>query len=183
MNVHITAVTILLSLLLLLQPNLIVSAHAAEPDSELSTSTQPEEIVITTQRTKLQLRLQLWEAEEKAYEVFNSFNDEKRFDIKCYLHEPTGTRIKRQICTPEFQLIATREQARDRLNGTNQHVPIEFAIASQLDDYRKKIKQVAEEYPEFLNAVIEYTEKRQEFIEATGWESKVPADTPLEWEY
>lgn len=73
---------------------------------------------------------------------------------------------------PEFQLIATREQARDRLNGTFQHVPVEFAIASQLDDYRKKIKQVAEEHPEFLQAVIEYTEKRQEYIEATGWVSK-----------
>ncbi len=161
-------------LLLILQLNLIPSAQSAELEPKPATSTPPEEIVITTQRTKLQLRLQLWEAEEKAYEVFNSFNDEKRFDIKCRLHEPTGTRIKRQVCIPEFQLIATREQARDRLNGTFQHVPIEFAIASQLDDYRNKIKQVAEEHPEFLQAVIEYTEKRQEYIEATGWVSKEP---------
>lgn len=51
-------------------------------------------------------------------------------------------------------------------------MPVEFAIASQLDDYRKKIKQVAEGHPEFLHAVIEYTEKRQEYIEATGWVSK-----------
>ena len=161
-------------LLLCLQHGLIAFAQPAEQETEIATPAPPEEIVITTQHTKLQLRLQLWEAEEKAYKVFNSFNDEKRFDIKCYLHEPTGTRIKRQVCTPEFQLIATREHAQDFMNGTQQHVPIEFAIASQLGDYRKKIKQVAEEHPEFLNAVIEYTEKRREFIEATGWESKEP---------
>jgi len=160
------------SLFFYLQFSLIFSAQSAEQESELASSSPPEEITITTQRTKLQLRLQLWEAEEKAYDVFNSFNDEKRFDIKCYLHEPTGTRIKHQVCTPEFQLIATREQARDRLNGTFQHVPVEFAIASQLDDYRKKIKQVAEGHTKFLHAVIEYTEKRQEYIEATGWVSK-----------
>ncbi len=172
MNFHV-AVTPLLRLFLLTLPAcLIPPAQAAEEESGLATSTPPEEIVITTQRTKLQLRLQLWEAEKKAYDVFNSFNDEKRFDIKCYLHEPTGTRIKRQVCTPEFQLIATREHAQDFMNGTQQHVPVEFAIASQLGDYRNKIKQVAEEHPEFLQAVIEYTEKRQEYIEATGWQSK-----------
>ena len=132
----------------------------------------PEEIVVTTKRTKLQLRLQLWQAEEKAYDVFNTFNDEKRFDIKCYLHEPTGTRIKRQVCTPEFQLQATRDHAQDYINGTMQNAPMEVQIASQLGDYRGKIKKVAEEHPEFLNAIIEYTEKRQEYIEATSWKAK-----------
>ena len=118
MNIRLTAYRLLF---FYLPFSLISSAQSAEQESELASSSPPEEITITTQRTKLQLRLQLWEAEEKAYDVFNSFNDEKRFDIKCYLHEPTGTRIKRQVCTPEFQLIATREQARDRLNGTFQH--------------------------------------------------------------
>ena len=90
MNFRLTAYTLLF---FYLQFSLISSAQSAEQESGPAGSSPPEEITITTQRTKLQLRLQLWEAEEKAYDVFNSFNDEKRFDIKCYLHEPTGTRI------------------------------------------------------------------------------------------
>ena len=151
MNIRLTAYRLLF---FYLPFSLISSAQSAEQESELASSSPPEEITITTQRTKLQLRLQLWEAEEKAYDVFNSFNDEKRFDIKCYLHEPTGTRIKRQVCTPEFQLIATREQARDRLNGTFQHVPVEFAIASQLDDYRKKSNRSQRNIPNFCKPLL-----------------------------
>lgn len=158
-------------LLLAMQYPLMASAQSVE-EAEQENNAIPEEIVVTTNRSKLQLRLQLWDAEEKAYGVFNSFNDEKRFDIKCYLHEPTGTRIKRQICTPEFQLQATRDHAQDYINGILQHVPVDVQIASQLGDYRGKIKQVAEEHPEFLNAIIEYTEKRQQYIEATSWKSK-----------
>lgn len=126
----------------------------------------PEEVVIIGERSKLQLRMQLWESEVEAYEIFNKYNDEERFNIYCSLYEPTGTRIKTQVCSPEFQLQASRDHAQDYINGTFQHMPREMVIASQLQEYRDKIKQIAQEHPEFLEAVIRYTEVRERFENA-----------------
>jgi len=144
---------------------------AAEPDPQAATSI-PEEVLIRGDRSILNLRLQLMETERRTYEVFNKFNDEARFMIECSVHSPTGTRIKRQVCTPEFQLEATRAHARDYIDGTFQALPMEAAIAGQMQEYRAKIKQVAEQHPEFLDAVIDYTEKRQAFESALSLRDK-----------
>jgi hypothetical protein len=161
---------------------------------EASTSPQtlrnlPEEVVITAEPSLMKLRLQVMEAENDAYDLFNKFNDEERFRISCNMHQPTGTRIERQICQPEFGREATRahgqdyfENARELLNymancradcRPPSYTPpvmsrdVASAIASQQDDYRKKIKQVAEENPEFLEAIIQYSNLKEQYEEAT----------------
>jgi hypothetical protein len=48
------------------------------------------------------------------------------------------------------------------------HVPMEAEIARQLPDYRRKIKQVAEQHPEFLEAVIRFAAMREQYEAATG---------------
>jgi hypothetical protein len=141
----------------------------ADGQEEASPEDQtPEEILVIGERSKMQLRLQMWEAEANAYAIFNQFNDERRFEISCDLRAPTGTRIKRQLCTPRFQLDATSDHAKDYLNSTSQYTQMEAAIASQLQDYRNKIKQVAEKHPEFLDAVIRYSEIRKRYETATS---------------
>lgn len=140
-----------------------------------------EEVMVTGQRNLLQLRMQVITAEKNAYDIFNKFNDEKRFDISCSMHQPTGTRIERQVCQPEFQIEATRAHARayfdnlcdllcyGNLPNSSQitHAPQETRIASQHGDYQRKIKQVAEQHPEFLEALIQYTEIKGRYEEAT----------------
>lgn len=39
-------------------------------------------------------------------------------------------------------------------------------IASQQKEFRNKMKQVAEEHPEFLNALVRYVELRQRYENA-----------------
>lgn len=129
---------------------------------------EPEEIVVIGERQTLQLRLQMWDAEARAYEIFNRYNDDPRFDIQCTQHQPTGTRISRQVCTPRFQLDATRDHAQDYINGTSQFIPMHMVIARQLEEYRSTLKKVAEEQPDFLSAIIQYSEIRQRYEEATG---------------
>ena len=133
----------------------------------------PESIQVIGDRSIMQLRVQMMEAEKKAYEIFNKFNDEKRFEIHCTMHNPTGSRINRQVCTTGFENEASRVHAQayyDDMFGTSNtvHVPFEVLVASQQEAYKKKIKQVAEENPEFLNAVIQFSEMRQRYEAATS---------------
>jgi hypothetical protein len=168
----------LLSLLCLL--SLATASQAALPETPLRNL--PEEVVITGGRGLMDMRHQLLEAERKAYDVFNALNDEKRFHISCSMHQPTGTRLEQQVCQAAFELEASRVHGRIYLDslcdvmcvnrGDGQshtvHVPQEIVIASQMDAYRRKLREVAEQHPEFLDALIEYTQLRERYQEVTG---------------
>ena len=150
---------------------------------------KPEEIDVIGYRTRLQLRLEMMAAEKFAYDVFNQFNDEKRFDISCSMQTRTGTNIESatQFCQPGFEIEALRAHAQDYFENTrdmlNQfaagapvpietkppmHIPTQAVIASQQREYRRKMKQVAEEHPEFLEAIIQYSEIRELYEKETN---------------
>ena len=140
----------------------------------------PEEIVITGERSTMQLRIQLMEAEKQAYEVFNQFNDDKRFNISCSLSAPTGSRLLRQICQAEFEIQAMRGHAQDYYDSmpgpgrppqgsvTKQHPPLAAELHRHQQAYRDKMRQIAEDHPEFLDALARYATLNQEYEARTG---------------
>lgn len=145
--------------------------------SSAPTGGEPEEIEVTGEQNLPALRTRMWDAEENAYQIFNKFNDEERFNISCNMHQPTGSLIERQVCQPEFVRQATREHARDYFENirslydpynldyspTIAHQPMEMEIASQQREYRNKLREIANEHPEFLNAIIRYSELRSRY--------------------
>jgi hypothetical protein len=131
----------------------------------------PEEVMVIGERVH-KLRTQMMEAEIQAYDVFNKFNDDRRFTINCSIRPPTGTHFNKAVCNTGFEREATEEHARDyadnlSLGTTLNNVPQEAKIASQQEAFRQKLKQVAMAHPEFLKAMIRYTKKQKEFEEAT----------------
>lgn len=153
------------------------SQESAAPGSAPGNLRPREEVEIIGERPQWQLREEMQAAELRAYELFNSFNDEPRFEITCYQHEPTGTRIARQICQPAFERDATSDHGRvayetyqaflDPYTPENSvqssHQPLEAVIASQREAYRSKMREVASEHPEFLEAIMEYARLRANY--------------------
>src|SRR5690606_20788542 len=91
-----------------------VGIFAQQDDSPaLPRAIAPEEVLVIGDRFRL--RAQMNEAEQKAYAVFNRFNDEKRFMISCSMHEPTGTHLARQVCQAAFERDATAAHGRNYL--------------------------------------------------------------------
>lgn len=143
----------------------------------------PEELVITGERSAMQLRLQMFEAERRTYELFNAFNDEARFDISCSVQGRTGSRFERQVCQPEFEIQAERAHAQSYLDTMPRdgglpagsvaptRTPMEFEIARQRPAFQRKMREVAEQHPEFLEALVQYTEIRRQYHERTGMAS------------
>jgi hypothetical protein len=135
-----------------------------------------EEVIITGGQPAWQLHRDMLAAERRAYELFNQYNDEKRFEIQCSVTEGTGSRFSDQTCMPRFQLKAYQEHAqqyleslrtafdpRDGSRYTSVFIPQEAQIASQMAAYRAKLREIATEHPEVLQALIEYTEARGRF--------------------
>lgn len=148
-----------------------------------------EEIVITGEKSAFQLRQEVWRAEQKAYEVFNEYNDERRFEIHCSMQAPTGSRFERQVCKPNFEIEANRLHAQNFLEtyrtllepyavaggggintdgSSSASVNTQAIITSQQRAYRQKMRTVAEEHPEFLEAIIRYSELQTRYENAFG---------------
>ncbi len=164
---------------------LCASAQQYESSQARESQASPEaveEVLVIGSRALLQLCMQMMEAEKQTYDIFNKFNDEKRFDISCSMHQPTGTRIERQFCQPGFGIEATKALGQDYLDSLRgfldpsgiaytpqvSYEPLEAVIASQQEAYRRKMRQVAEEHPEFLEALIQYSEMWERYEEATS---------------
>ena len=153
---------------------------AAQPAPSVAKDLEkPEEIVITGQH--FQLYKQMLEAEKNAYETFNKFNDDKRFNISCSVHKRTGSQFEKQSCTPEFEIQATQAHAQDYIeslrnfinpadpsvhtdgNVSQSAAPVEMLINKDLPAYRQKLKQIAEQHPEFLESIVNYTKVKEKY--------------------
>ena len=138
---------------------------------ELELQSQPEEIMIMGERVQ-KLRTQMMEAEIQTYDLFNKFNDDKRYQVNCSIRSPTGTHFNKVVCDTGFEREAMQEHARDYADNlafgtTPSSIPAEARIAAQQEGFRSKMRQIAKQHPEFLRAVIQYTRKQKEFEEAT----------------
>lgn len=136
-----------------------------------------DEIEVTAEPSLVRLRTRMWEAEQEAYDTFNKFNDERRFHITCSMQAPSGSRIERQVCRPGFKIEATAVHGRayweslrafldpydENYTPHQSHQHLEATIARQHKEYKLKLKQVAEEHPEFLAAIVRYTEIQAQY--------------------
>lgn len=158
-----------------------VAAHAA--NSAPSESQEiPEEIVVTGERSAIQLRTQLMEAEKQAYEIFNRFNDDRRFEISCSHSAPVGSRFTRQVCMAEFEIQAMRGHAQDYLaampgtpgdgrlgsQAAQQYLPVEGELQRHRKAYKEKMREIAENHPEFLDAIARYAALSDDYKRRTG---------------
>lgn len=149
-------------------------------------STEPaEEIVVVGQRPITELRMQVMESERELYNLFNEFNDDRRFDVSCSTWQPTGTRLEEQICQPEFEIQATSAHARvyaqELMAFINPgscggcpvtqfqvaNTPVAVEIARQQPEFQRRMQQAAKEHPEFLEALAKHTEARKQYEDAT----------------
>ena len=179
MTVRITA-----TLLVLCLPSWVMAQQ--ENPTPPGNQSKPEEIVIIGDQ--FTLRKKMLAAERNAYDVFNKFNDDKRFMISCSESAPINSHLTRQLCEPEFKIQATAGHARDFLaslrdNSTDSngnpvdiqvptHEPMEIAIGRQLPAYQKKMKQVAEQHPEFVEAIKQYSKLREQYEGAVKADKK-----------
>lgn len=137
--------------------------HAQEQKQEEQDADEVmEEIVVVSKKSLRQLRLELFAAEDRAYELFNELNGDDDYDIHCYREAQTGSRILRRVCRTQYELDATAEAAKAFLLG----IP---SVAPWAEVKRKerilfeKWSQLAIERPEFLKALIELHELQQVF--------------------
>lgn len=151
-----------------------MAAQAGETSTGTTLSSPTiDNVVVIGQKSLAELRRDVYQAEEDYYEVFNSLNDEKDYNVRCFYEKASGTNIKNHVCRARFVTKAYSSHAarngNDLSRVANQSANPEFARKTA--KYQEKMETLIAEDEELRNALIHYNTLRSEFVaqrEANG---------------
>ena len=79
-----------------------ISQITTADENKLASSETVEEIIVYGDKSLIQLRHELYEAEEEFFKLFNEVNSNDDFDVVCDYEVFLGSRRKHHLCIPRF---------------------------------------------------------------------------------
>jgi hypothetical protein len=119
-----------------------------------------ENIVVTGEKSWGELRRELWQVEDDFYSLYNKLNDSAAYDVHCAREAPTGSRIKQQVCRPEFLVRALNRG--DIISKTS--MKTSSAIAGKMENFREILDTLMAANPELQSAADTYGTARARFM-------------------
>jgi hypothetical protein len=133
---------------------------AAAQEGEPEPTETIEEVVVYGNKSLVQLRRELYKAEDAVFDLFNSLNSDDEFDIHCYKEAPTGSHIKKRVCKTNYFRDLIGEATRQAFLTGMYHHPV--AKIKQKDELmRKEMEALLVERPKLLKALNEYSDAKQ----------------------
>ncbi len=115
-----------------------------------------EEIVVAGQKSAAALRRDLTRAEGDFYSLYNKFNNDNEYDVRCSKVAPTGVRTKQHVCRPVFFSKArNRENLSRRIDLNTDPV-----IADKMVKLQEKLDTLIATNPELQVATARYNTAR-----------------------
>jgi len=143
---------------------LLVLPLSGECQSDAVQTQEPsepiEEIVVRGHKSLINLKHEMYEAEEALYGLFNSLNSNDDFDIRCYEEAPTGNHIKQRVCRTNKLGKILAAETQKMMRGEPYVFPI-AEINKMNERMLAEMTKMTSERPEFLNALIKFTEAKQ----------------------
>ena len=126
-----------------------------------------DNIVVVGQKSLSDLRRDVFRAEEDFYSVYNSLNEDKDYDVRCFYENPTGTHQKNHVCRARFVTKAYSKHASRNRNDlsrvANQGANPDFA--EKTAKYQEKLETLVAANPKLQDALIRYNTARADFFE------------------
>ena len=120
-----------------------------------------EEIIVYGDKSLVQLRFEMYKAEEVVFELFNSLNSDDEFDIHCYKEAPIGSHIKRRICKPNYVRELEAEATSRWLLGGQPYIDPVARIQQKDKLLREEMEALVIERPGLLKALSEFSDAEQ----------------------
>ncbi len=146
-------------LLLVLSPAGLCQT-ASDAETNPAPSEAIDEITVYGAKSLLQLRHDVYRAEEDVYAVFNSLNSDDEFDIHCYYEVPVGSHIRRRNCRANYVDMATAEEGSSIMLGVG-YVRAAVKIQHKTKLLQEELKALVVQRPEFNKALDELSAAKQ----------------------
>jgi hypothetical protein len=117
-----------------------------------------EEIEVLGQRTLLGLRMELYRAEDRMYDLFNALNSSDDMDVKCESRLLQGSHIRRRFCARNYLEEAQAENANAALRGYEffkSPMTLWNENRTRNEQFSAEVQKLMEQSPEFLEAIAD----------------------------
>lgn len=118
-----------------------------------------EEVTVIGQKQIFDLRMQVIQAEDHAYQIFDRLNNDDDYDVHCKLVANTGTHIKKRTCLPNFyfHVQASEKQSLYYAIGSTTDYAVGPSArnvwARKFPVFKAKVIKLAKENPEMMQAM------------------------------
>ena len=159
-------IILLISLIWFFSPGVTAEKPSVESSIKVDNQEQTnDDIEMAGMHNILNLQHQVYQAEERFFELFNELNDDDLYDIHCRMHAPIGTKIKKRACVPNFYEQLTADKAQSFLNRAihgleeNKRVEVQGAVTASAaiphhyTILKKKMKDLVKTNPELYNRI------------------------------
>lgn len=124
-----------------------------------------QEQIVIEDLSLSELRDQIEIVQAEFYRVFNSVNEDNKFDIICHKYMPTGSNISREACEPQFVIDKRADNVKESRNQNDTLMDHDALMASLQPEFRElteKMNAVAAENQYFkeLNQVLSMLNER-----------------------
>lgn len=119
-----------------------------------------EEVIVLGSKPLVELKLEFYRAEDELYDLFNSFNTNDDFEVRCYREATVGTRIKQRVCRTKLyrELMARASQ---RMMQGEHYVHPAAEIKHLNERLLDEMTKTALKQPEVLKALDKAIEARE----------------------
>jgi hypothetical protein len=161
-------------------------APAAAPSTE-----SVEEVTVRGEKSMTQYRLEIEQARDEVFRLYNEANEGKDNDITCRAEQPTGSRMRQDVCRSNAENKANSDAARGFLNsllrssggylgpggGTNVNANIGTGAAQgaaqsgtedSLAQFEEEWRRLLRENRQLYRAVVNYAELQGAYDRARG---------------
>lgn len=119
-----------------------------------------DEVTVVGQKTVLVLRNEALQAEEKFLNSYNELNTDDRLDIVCVDTAPTGSRIVRRTCLPQYRWDERSNESASFLRNMGAAAPTtEITVMPDDTELLENLQALARENPELLTSLMDFQNK------------------------
>lgn len=120
---------------------------------------QPQAAAVAGRLATNELRRQLEAAEDRVFALFNQYNTEPLYDIRCRMEAPVGSRIPQRRCLPGFF----------KRTGAQQGMALAYMMRGQVDDLAPPtVATTGRHFPVLQRKMLELIEQEPELSDAAA---------------
>jgi hypothetical protein len=139
---------------------LVPTAMSQETSTQEGAAEAVDEVVIVGEKSLQNLQRDMDKAQANFFDVYNSYNNDAEYEVKCEYKSSLGSRRKEHDCKAKFQREYEEELARGTnslLGGGQQNAPPSSkGMRKRQEKFQKKISDAISRHEEMREALTEF---------------------------
>jgi hypothetical protein len=119
-----------------------------------------EEVIVLGYKSLIDLKHEMYRAEDTLYDLFNSLNTDDLFDVRCYKEVPTGSKIPWRVCRTNWFRDRYSAETQMMMRGEPFMYPV-FRNKKMDDRLNELMSKAIREQPKMLDTLARYAEAKQ----------------------